>query len=611
MGNRRRSSLFASGFKMPEGWHYANEAPNNNAYLALWYKNKIFAVELNGYWDTSDEELTSGIMGILIVPIYNVNSPTERYVISDEDYANALPWGTSGLLADVNTATSATSASNDWNAANNTFNIFKNGGANSSASVHCINRSFLNGSPSLLMSGGYFLHLSNYRTAVNGIIAKFGLGALSTSLYYWTSTQATASAAWRGRMGSGLSSATKTTNNRIRRMMLLPKDGGKFIPINFEYNGDWTNDLGYRKSPEQSSSNQSSLEKVVITNNTNYQKVRIYAYCEGYMSYIDIGILNEDWSITGGWSRRIYGYEATRENPVIVDFYIPNNGENFVDMRMFSSSAADRGYYKIVNVDEIPKLVNTTYSGNIDTDHTSNGFHILYGFYAGSYTGRITMIAPKRTMVRLYYFPLTTNSGNVKFLLGKLNEVVTETNFDRLITGSNLPPNHVNFIDFALEEGENFIELLIRVTINNNNYMFVKIEELLDEPGFTIHYQNEWSKSVDGYYYSPPTTSGQGADTATTANIYTDKDNTVIKISYYASTSSSNYFYIGKLDIALTTSNYNSRTSGTSRNEENPLVGNITIPKKGSHFIDIAYLKTSATVAGDDRGYFKIEQITE
>lgn len=616
MGNRRRSLLFG-GTKLPDSWHLANDAPVGSAYLALWYKNKIIGVELNGYWDAADRNLTDNIMGILVV--VNQSSAIRRFIVDGEQFATALAWTNSngaGLVEGI--TTSAQSAVADYEADNNTFAIFSQKGADAPATIHCIGRRFLNGSPCILPSGGYMAAINSFRTQITNIITKWGLAQLtvSSSTYYWVSTQVNATNAWRARLsGTTFSGAAKTGTNLIRRIMELPEDSGKFIPLNIDYNNDWSVVNGYRKSHLTTSANQSEEEKILLRNNFLYRKIRIYAYCETpnapYNSYLDIGILNREWASTGVWSKRLYGYEYSAENPYIADFLVPAHGDNFLDIHMFSSQPGDRGYYKVVDVDTIPKEAQYTFSGDgfIESDYA--GFNILYNFYASSspLTGRVIINAPRKMAIRLNFFYTANKVTTLPVCyIGKPNVAVTKGSYYLKFSMPAVPPSICDYIDLIVDEGENFVDFMLDQTFNSNTYVFIKPEELLHEPTNMITIWSEWKKDIYGYYYSTdPAAAGYNVGTA--ARITTTENNVKVKISYFTESHSSNYFYIGKLDTNLSTSVYQARLSGSNYTAENPLTVTITIPEKGSHFIDFMYAKLSSTSVGRNAGFFKIEII--
>lgn len=618
MGNRRRSMLFKSE-QLPHLWYLANEVPAGAAYLAIWYRNKLYGVALSGYWDSSKEELEASKIGIIVA------RSSYKFIIADSDFVNALPWTASagsGLVEGVTTATSSSGVVGDYKGLENTFAIYAAKGGYATAAGHCINTPFPNGSPAMLMSGGYANQSNLLKNNITNIANKFGLSGFNDTGIYWLSTQVNATQAWGARIGASsiaTTAYTKSGNYRIRRAMMIPDDNGVFKPIVLSYTGEynWAVKNGYRSSP-LSEGRLETTERIHIKNNVMYQRVRISAYIEGesdaYTSMY-VGLLNEDWGAEGRWTKKIYPYEGySFDNPYVVDFDVPAYGENFIDIRLYAFEAGKQAFYKVEIIDEFPKNFNVSFNPNNAPrlDIAVNRFYLIYFFSMGSYVNGMIINSNKLMAVRLYYYTVGgATSANV--FLSKIGaSSISTSNYDKKIPMEIIPPAKPYYFDYVLNEGENKILTLLASTSNNNYYFYFKLEELVVENGIRIDYEGDWVEDVYGFYKSPVIGTGTTTgNTTLTANIITLKDNVKLKVTYYPSSRTGNYLYIGKLDINVGTgsSSYSARLAGTNYTPDNAPSLEIEIPTAGSHYIQFMYYKAYSAATGNDAGYVKIEII--
>lgn len=618
MGNRRRSMLFKSE-QLPHLWYLANEVPEGQCYLAIWYRNKLYGVGIAGYWDSSDEELEASKIGIIVA------RSSYKFIIADSDFVNALPWTMSGGSGLVEGATSATSASvvlSDYKGIENTFAMYAEKGGYATAAGHCINTPFPNGSPAMLMSGGYANQANLLRNNITNIANKYGLSGFDSTGIYWISTQANATQAWGGKLGASsiaIYAYTKSGNYRIRRAMVIPEDNGVFKPIVISYSGEytWTVKDRYRSSP-LSEGRLETTERIHIKNNVIYQRVRVSAYLEGESdayTNMSVGLLNEDWGAEGKWTKKIYPYEGySFDNPYVVEFDIPAYGENFIDIKLYAFEAGKQAFYKVEIIDELPKNFDVVIDPNNAPkfDISVNRFYLMYFYTTGSYVNGIKMLANKLMAVRLYYYVIGgATTADIYFSKIGASSIST-SNYDKKIPMEIIPPAKPYYFDYVLNEGENKILALLSSKSNNNYYFYFKLEELIVDNGVRIDYKGGWLLDVYGFYKSPAIGSGATTgNTTLTANIITLKDNVKLKVTYYPSSRTGNYLYLGKLDVNVGTgsSSYSARLAGTNYTPDNAPSLEIEIPTAGSHYIQFMYNKAYSAATGDDAGYVKIEII--
>lgn len=611
--SRRRSMLFASG-KLPEGWHYVYDAPAESAYLALWYKGKIVAVELNGYWDANNTELTSNIMGILAVS--TLNRVEYRYIYAPEPSTNALAWSaTTGIVSGVTQATTSTVAYTDVLGEANTYALHLGKGGVSSIASNTLFNLFPNGSPGFVGSAGNTKVFMNVKTSFDSIATKFGLTVLPASSYYWTSTQYSAANAWRfifsGTVGVA-SNAAKSGTNLVRRMMSIPKKGGEFVALDFDYDSDWEVVDGFRESPTTTVANDAYEEKILISANTHYQRVRIYAYVGSHSnSRITVGKLDTPWSAAGGWTRQIEWYHGNHDNPAWVDIDVPTYGEHYIVMRAFLSLPGDKVYYKVINIDDLPNEIDYSYNFTAmpyQTTPAASKFQVLYNYNTGNYRSSIKINAPGNGMiVRLFYYPVTYNP-NPSLYFSEINKTVTPSSYKAVSRGVVLPPNVPNYIDYDLVEGENTINLLLTQTANSNVYYFLKLSEHFFHT--LVEYVGDWIYNFDGsygYYESPAI--GDSEQTVMRINFeIAEEAGVTYRLYYHTNSQAADKMYIGNLDVTIdNVSNYRVSMGGIYYAGEDRTI-DFEIPF-GSHFIEVMYIKDSSGSTGQDKAYFYLKKV--
>lgn len=611
--SRRRSMLFASG-KLPEGWHYVYDAPAESAYLALWYKGKIVAVELNGYWDADNTELTSNIMGILAVSA--LNGVEYRYIYAPETSGNTLPWSTTtGVVARVTTTTSGNTAITDMLGEANTYALHTGKGGVSSVASNTLFNLFPNGSPGFAGGAGNTKVFMNVRTSFNNIATKFGITALPSSSYYWTSTQNSSANAWRfifsGTAGVA-SSAAKSGTNFVRRMMSIPQKGGEFVALDFDYDSDWKVVDGFRESPTTTVANDAYEEKILISANTHYQRVRVYAYVGSHSnSRITVGKLDTPWSATGGWTKQIEWYHGNHDNPAWVDIDVPTYGEHYIVIRAFLSLPGEKVYYKVINIDDLPNEIDYSYNFSAmpyGLRAAASKYLVMFNYNSGLYRPSIIMNAPKSgMMVRLFCYPVTYTT-NPSLFFSEINSSVAISDYKAVSRGTILPPSLPSYIDYDLVEGENVINLLLNQTANQNAYFFLKLSEHFYRT--TIEYIGDWIYNLDGsygYYESPIIDNSEQTIMRINFDVVEEAGLTY-RLYYHTNSQAADKMYIGNLDVAIdNVSNYRVSMGGIYYAGEDRTI-DFEIPF-GSHFIEVMYIKDSSGSTGQDKAYFYLKKV--
>ena len=203
---RRRSLLYAAN-AVPEGWYKPADTPNG-VFACIYKNNQRYAIESSVY-TANKASLTDYLMGVAVVTantriVIRATLVDERQKRWDYD-------GTGGLISGVTTTTSSSSAQNDYKGKSNSAAAIAALGNKAGAAYTCTINTFLNGDTGYLPSAGQMKVIYDNKTAIDNLLTAMGGTNLRTS-YYWTSTQANASNAWRIRMYNGVfSSVSKTT----------------------------------------------------------------------------------------------------------------------------------------------------------------------------------------------------------------------------------------------------------------------------------------------------------------------------------------------------------------------------------------------------------------
>lgn len=108
---------------------------------------------------------------------------------------------------------------------------------------------------------------------------------------------------------------------------------------------------------------------------------------------------------------------------------------------------------------------------------------------------------------------------------------------------------------------------------------------------------------VDGWYRSPQTTSHGGTYTSR-INFTTDADNVTIDIEVMISSEASDFGYVSRLDTAFSTISFSFKGSG----QKTSMVS-IPVPKAGSHFIEVAYVKDQGLSRYEDMFRYRIPRL--
>lgn len=108
---------------------------------------------------------------------------------------------------------------------------------------------------------------------------------------------------------------------------------------------------------------------------------------------------------------------------------------------------------------------------------------------------------------------------------------------------------------------------------------------------------------VDGWYRSPQATS-HGSTYTSRINFTTDADNVMIDIEVMISSEASDFGYVSRLDTAFSTISFSFKGSG----QKTSMVS-IPVPKAGSHFIEVAYVKDSSLSSYEDMFRYRIPRL--
>ncbi|MBC5644065.1 hypothetical protein H8S77_14370 [Parabacteroides sp. BX2] len=220
--NRRRSMLFASG-KIPEGWYKPKDTPAG--IFVCVYKNKqIYSIEASVF-NADPSSFVDIIMGITVV------TDKTRFIFSEKvlDYRTKV-WdygdvASPSLIQGVTAASNASGAVADYKGKENSEAIYAVLGSEGEAVAKCYEHVFLNGEKGFLPSAGQARVIYTNRASINALLANItGSRTIGGTIYYWTSTQVSASNAWRVRMSDGsASSGGKKTFNYYRAIMDYPE----------------------------------------------------------------------------------------------------------------------------------------------------------------------------------------------------------------------------------------------------------------------------------------------------------------------------------------------------------------------------------------------------
>ena len=195
------------GNSIPEGWYKPADTPNG-VFACIYKNNQIYAIESSVY-TANKASLTDYLMGVVVV-----TANTKIVIIAKYKNNSQKKWdydGTGGLISGVTTTTSSSSARNDYKGKSNSAAAIAALGSKAGAAYACTTITFLNGDTGYLPSAGQMKVIYDNKTEIDKLLTVMEGTNLRTS-YYWTSTQAYASNAWRMYMSSGALSSISKTN---------------------------------------------------------------------------------------------------------------------------------------------------------------------------------------------------------------------------------------------------------------------------------------------------------------------------------------------------------------------------------------------------------------
>lgn len=202
---RRRSLLYAAN-AVPEGWYKPADTPNG-VFACIYKNNQIYAIESSVY-TANKASLTDYLMGVAVV-----TADTRIVIIAKYSNNSQKKWDsneTGGLISGVTTANDKVVAQSDYEGKSNSAAAIAALGGKAGAAYACSTITFLNRDTGYLPSAGQMKVIYDNKTEIDNLLTVMEGTNLRTS-YYWTSTQAYASNAWRMYMPSGnLSSVLKT-----------------------------------------------------------------------------------------------------------------------------------------------------------------------------------------------------------------------------------------------------------------------------------------------------------------------------------------------------------------------------------------------------------------
>ena len=121
-----------------------------------------------------------------------------RFIIAPEDASTSAVWGTYGTsVSSAYTTTTASNAQTDYAGQANTAAIISQDTSTSNkAADYCNSYTFKNGKTGYLPALGEWYIAYNNQSAIGTAMSKIGGTALTTSSYYWSSTQWSSYGAW-------------------------------------------------------------------------------------------------------------------------------------------------------------------------------------------------------------------------------------------------------------------------------------------------------------------------------------------------------------------------------------------------------------------------------
>lgn len=172
----------------------------------------VFVQHVDGRLFTIDEWQSNGYSSSQANGVA-VCSPEANFVIAKDDLPKAA-W--SSNQESLITAIGAVgNPKNDYSGAANTVAMIENG--TSGAAHDCANYVFPNGLNGYLPSFGEFTIATKYKTKVIAAMSLIEGTAIQTTVTYWTSTQQSATQAWRAQFGTPSESSISKYNLLVLR----------------------------------------------------------------------------------------------------------------------------------------------------------------------------------------------------------------------------------------------------------------------------------------------------------------------------------------------------------------------------------------------------------
>lgn len=149
-----------------------------------------------------------------------VFAPNSKFVIAKTSLGS-MEWSsdTSNAVVGVMLTSDSATAKTDYAGAANTALIAAK--STRGAAYTCANFVFPNGAKGYLPALGELVDALNYKADINAAMTLIGGTTLTATSYHWSSTQSSASAAWRIIDSESVSSKTKSNTSQVRAFLAL------------------------------------------------------------------------------------------------------------------------------------------------------------------------------------------------------------------------------------------------------------------------------------------------------------------------------------------------------------------------------------------------------